>query len=165
MPCPGLQAAPAPSTSGCRKHYWPQRKRSSMGTKHYTLLGTGGSLGVPALSTSSGRGGSRPPLLILEAPPHGVGSGPTWSQAPRAVHRARPRPGPLRAALGGLCRPWDPGDPCASARLRDWDLPELLCVARAPRFPTSNFLPRCGCVHWPGRRGRLPGHLGATGQS
>lgn len=86
---------------------------------------------------------------------------------PRRPERctARPRAGPLRAALGGLCRPWDPGDPCASARLRGWDLPGLLCVARAPRFPTSNFLPRCGRVHWPGRRGLLPGHLGATGQS
>lgn len=82
-----------------------------MGTKHYTLLGSGGTLRVPALSTSSCRGGIGPPLLILEAAPHGVGVGTYPS--PRRPERCTepPRPGPLRAALGvalPTLGPWGP---------------------------------------------------------
>lgn len=89
VPCPGLQAALSQAPQGVESITgWPRRKGSSMGRKHYPLLGTGGILRVPALSTSSCRGGIGLPSLSWRPRPMGWGSGPTLVPGAQGMHRA-----------------------------------------------------------------------------
>lgn len=61
----------------------------------------------------------------------GWGSGPTLVPGAQSGAQSALDQGLSGLPWGWLCRPWDPGDPSAAARLRDWDLPGLQCEARA----------------------------------